>query len=120
MGSDHGAYAGLDQVVATLRAQPADAIIYHRWLSWHYDFYLFDAPQERRWWGDTGKLLDDAAHTAAAEPGRAQWIVLPDWEAGAAGEIRQALASRGLALLEMARVYRPDGSRSFTMYRITP
>ena len=51
VGGDHGAYAGLDQAVALLRKQPADAVIYDRWLGWHYDFYLFDAPQERRWWG---------------------------------------------------------------------
>ena len=58
VGSDHGAYAGLDQAIATLRKQPADAIIYDRWLGWHYDFYLFDAPQERRWWGSGWKLAD--------------------------------------------------------------
>ena len=37
-----------------LRKQPADAVIYDRWLGWHYDYYLFDAPQERRWWGSAG------------------------------------------------------------------
>ena len=68
VGSDHGVYAGLDQAVAMLRKQPADAVIYHRWLSWHYDFYLFDAPQERRWWGSGWKLADDAARTARTEP----------------------------------------------------
>ena len=119
-GSDHGAYAGLDQVIATLRQQPADAIIYDRWLGWHYDFYLFDAPQERRWWGSGWKLADDAAHTARAEPKRGQWVVLPNWEKSAAEELHLPLASRGLALIEIRRILRPDHSRSFTLYRIAP
>ncbi len=120
VGSDHGAYAGLDQAVSILRSQPADAVIYHRWLSWHYDFYLFDAPQERRWWGSGWKLADDAARTARTEPGRPQWVVLPGWESSAAEELQLPLASKGLALVEIKRIYRPDNTRSFTMYRIAP
>jgi hypothetical protein len=119
-GSNHGAYAGLDQAIATLRQQPAEAIIYDRWLGWHYDFYLFDAPQERRWWGSGWKLADDAAHTAQAEPKRGQWVVLPDWERSAAEDLHLPMASRGLALLEVRRIYRPDNTRSFTLYRIAP
>ena len=120
LGSDHGAYTGLDQVIARLRTQPADAIIYDRWLGWHYDFYLFDAPQERRWWGSGWKLADDAAHTTRTEPARAQWVVLPDWESSAAEDLHLPLASRGLVLVASERIYRADGSRSFTMYRIAP
>jgi hypothetical protein len=118
VGSDHGAYAGLDQVIALLRKQPADAVIYHRWLSWHYDFYLFDAPQERRWWGSGWKLADDAARTARTQPDRPQWVVLPDWEMSASEELHLPLASRGLALVEVRRIYRPDNTRAFTVYRI--
>ncbi len=120
VGSDHGAYSGLDQVVAVLRSQPANAVIYHRWLSWHYDFYLFDAPQERRWWDSGRKLAEDAARTAHTEPKRLQWVALPGWEAEAARELRSALASHELALMEMERIHRPDGSLSFTLYRIVP
>jgi 4-amino-4-deoxy-L-arabinose transferase-like glycosyltransferase len=120
VGSDHGAYSGLDQVVAVLRSQPANAVIYHRWLSWHYDFYLFDAPQERRWWDSGWKLAEDAARTGRVEPERLQWVALPGWEAEAASELRSALASHELALMEMERIRRPDGSLSFTLYRIVP
>ena len=120
VGSDHGAYAGLNQAVALLRKQPADAIIYDRWLGWHYDFYLFDAPQERRWWGSGWKLADDAADIARTEPERGQWVVLPDWERSAVEDLHLPLASRGLALVEVRRIYRPDHTRSFTLYRIAP
>ncbi len=118
VGSDHGAYTGLERVISELRIQPADAVIYHRWLGWHYDFYLYDAPQERRWWGNAWKLADDAARTANDEPWRSQWIALPGWEDGEASALRLALASRRLELVEVLRTLRPDGSRSFTLFRI--
>lgn len=120
VGSDHGAYTGLDRIAAFLRAQDDDAIIYQRWLGWHFDFYLFDAPQERRWWGTGWKLAGDAAQVSRETPGRAQWVVLPGWHDAAAGEARLALTSRGLALAEVFRIYRADGSRAFTVYRIVP
>ena len=121
VGSDHGAYAGLDRLVATLRAQPADAVIYHRWLGWHYDFYLFDAPQERRWWGTGWKLADDARRTP---PGRAGTR-----RSGSSCPAGRAVGGRGaVAALDQPRagpgrdrrIYRPDGTRSFTIYRIAP
>lgn len=120
IGGDHGAYSGLDQVVAVLRSQPANTVIYHRWLSWHYDYYLYDTPQERRWWDSGWKLAADAAGTARNEPDRPQWVALPAWEAEAAVGLRPALADHELALMEVERIYRPDGSRSFTLYRIVP
>ncbi|MCU0500244.1 MAG: glycosyltransferase family 39 protein [Anaerolineae bacterium] len=120
VGSDHGAYFGLDRISAFLAAQPADAVIYDRWIGWHFDFYLFDAPQERRWWGSGWKLADDAAAIQRDAPDRVQWLVLPGWRDAAASEVRLALASRRLALAEMERIYRPGGSRAFTVYRIVP
>ena len=120
VGSDHGAYFGLDRVSAFLAAQPADAVIYQRWIGWHFDFYLFDAPQERRWWGSGWKLADDAAAIHREAPDRSQWLVLPGWRDEAAVEVRLALSSRRLALAEVERIYRPDRSRAFTVYRIVP
>lgn len=118
VGSDHGAYTGIAQVVAHLRAQPTDAIIYDHALGWYYDFYLFDRSPERRWYDSGEKLATDAAATAQTEPGRQQWLALPQWELGALAELRPALAARRLAFAEAERIYRPDGSRSFTLYRI--
>ena len=118
VGSDHGAYFGLERIVADLRAQPSSAVIYHQWIGWHYDYYLFDAPQERRWWGTPWKLADDAATTAQNQPWRTQWLAMPGWEDQAAGPLQIALASRSLTLAERDRTYRPDGSLSFTLYQI--
>ena len=120
VGSDHGAYFGLERIVADLLAQPAAAVVYHQWIGWHYDYYLFDAPQERRWWGTPWKLADDAAATAQNQPWRTQWLAVPGWEDQATGPLQIALASRGLALAERDRTQRPDGSLSFTLYQIVP
>ncbi len=120
VGSDHGAYTGLGRIATYLGRQAPDAVIYQRWLGWHFDFYLFDAPQERRWWGAAWKLADDAGRTHLETPGRTQWLVLPGWRDVVAGDVRLALASRGLRLAEVMRIYRGDGSRAFTVYQIVP
>jgi hypothetical protein len=118
VGSDHGAYAGLPQVVAHLRSQPADAIIYQHALGWHFDYYLFGAPQEHRWFGSGWQLADVAARMA--RQGRPQWLALPAFEQEWADAARLPLAARGLALSEAERIHRSDGSVSFVLYRVTP
>ena len=118
VGSDHGAYAGLPQVIAELRSQPADAIIYQHALGWHFDYYLFGAPQEHRWFGSGWQLADVAARMA--RQGRPQWLVLPAFEQEWADAARLPLAARGLALAEAERIQRTDGSVSFVLYRIAP
>jgi hypothetical protein len=118
VGSDHSAYAGIRQVAETMRAQPRQTIIYHHSLGWYFDFYLYDAPQERRWFDTTIKLAADADVSAQAEPDRPLWLVIPAWEAATADEARPLLASHGLTLSEAGQVSRPDGSPSFMLYRI--
>lgn len=120
VGSDHGAYTGLNRVVTVVRRQPADTVLYHRSLGWYFDFYLFDAPQERRWWDSGWKLAADAFDVARQSPARQQWVILMAWEAPYLAEARLALASKGLAMTETARIRRADGSPTFTLYQILP
>ncbi len=95
VGGDHGDYAGLREAVAWLKAEaPADAVIYHRVLGWHFRYYLFrrTGPQgmELRWFPSTVYLADNAAKT----PHRRKFLVQPDW-----APLRDAprrLAQRGL------------------------
>ncbi|MCX7707807.1 MAG: glycosyltransferase family 39 protein, partial [Anaerolineae bacterium] len=113
VGSDHGAYAGIRQVAAFLREQPAETIVYHQSLGWYFDFYLFDAPQERRWFDTPEKLADEVTRTIEVQPAVPQWLVIPEWEADRLAAWQPVLTAHGLTLTDLRYVYRPDGSRSF-------
>jgi hypothetical protein len=119
VGSDHSAFAGLDQAVVTLGALPAQSLIYHHSLGWHLDYYLFDRPQKRIWWQDAATLAEFAYDAARGDPDRPQWLALA-WAADApvAQEAVTALQRRGLRLDERQRIYRPDGSLAFSLYEI--
>jgi 4-amino-4-deoxy-L-arabinose transferase-like glycosyltransferase len=112
---DGGAYDGAQQVAAHVRiAEPSGAILYHHWLGWHYNFYLYDAPVELRWWQDP----IDLARKAAANPGQRQLIAFP---AGRMQEdMRAALAASGLALSPVLVAADAHGAPSVTLYRIEP
>jgi len=120
VGSDHGAYTGIRQVADFLRHQPAETVIYHQSLGWYFDFYLFDAPQERRWFDTGEKLADEAGRAAGTRPDAPQWVVVPAWESDRVAGWQAKLAARGLALADARHIYRPDGSLSFAMYRVAP
>jgi len=98
VGSDHSAYTGVRELATELRALPDDSVLYYHSLGWHYDYYLFDAPQDRRWWDSAWKLAGDAAKAAIAEPQRQQWVILPAADAHELENLRPALLARGLAL----------------------
>ncbi|HSN74391.1 MAG TPA: hypothetical protein VL334_04740 [Anaerolineae bacterium] len=112
---DGGAYDGVQQVAAHVRrAEPAGAILYHHWLGWHYNFYLYAAPVELRWWQEPA----DLARKAAANPGQRQLIA---FSAGRGLEsVRTALAAAGLALSPVLLATDAYGAPSVTLYCIEP
>jgi hypothetical protein len=112
VGGDHGAYQGIEQVVNYLRAVPADTTLYHRWLGWHWRFYLWDSPYDLRVWTSPS----DLAAQAAARPGARRYVVFPSWHSST--EARLALSQSGLVMREVQRAFRDDGSLSFIVYRI--
>jgi hypothetical protein len=144
VGSDHGAFDNLDRVVAFVRSRPANALVYHHSLGWYFDFYLFDAPQERPWWENGWKLADlanrvardDSANPANPAKGvglrgaglrgaglraqREQWLVLTGSEDPSTEGIPLALAGWGLVLREEQSINRRDRTRAFTIYQIVP
>ncbi|MCS7220935.1 MAG: glycosyltransferase family 39 protein [Anaerolineae bacterium] len=115
VGSDHGAYDGIDQVAAFLKAElPTGAVLYHRWLGWHWRYYLFDVLFNFRYYDSTEALVADAD----GPPEIIRYIVFPGWHLAERDEVQAALAERGIALIHRFETRRADGSVSFIVYRI--
>ncbi|MGQ9501002.1 MAG: ArnT family glycosyltransferase [Anaerolineae bacterium] len=112
IGGDHGAYDGIEQLVAYFKAVPENTTFYHRWLGSHWRFYLWGSPYDFRAWTSP----EDLAAQASARPGARRYIVFPSWRSSS--EARLALKHHGLALHEVFRTLRRDGSVSFIVYRI--
>jgi len=113
VGSDHGAYDGIERLAAYVRTHlPSDAILYYHWLGWHYGYYLYGASLKMIWYPDPKSL----AAEVATHPDGLQAVAFPDWKDER--PVRQALAERGLIMVPQFATYRHDGSRSFILYLI--
>jgi hypothetical protein len=115
VGGDHGAFQGIDDVADYFRANaPPGSIVFHKWLAWHYSFYMFDLPLEYYWYPDHSFVLDSAQKTLHLD----KYVVFPTWTSEE--ELREVLNDGGWGLTELYRTYRPDGTMSFTIYQIQP
>jgi 4-amino-4-deoxy-L-arabinose transferase-like glycosyltransferase len=111
--ADNRAYDGVAAVAAYVRGtQPAGTVLYHRWLGWHYGFYLHDAPLELRWW----ESPQDLARQATASAAGPQLVVFPSGRDTTA--VKTALIDSGLALTPLLNVSHQDGSQAMTLWRI--
>ncbi len=111
IGGDHGAYRGLPETMAWLKAQPPDnAILYDQLLGWQAQFYLYDqltsGAYERRWFPNAAYLADNAAKT----PYRTRLLLQPDW--APQPDLALHLAIRQLYLIPQARF------GAITIYRV--
>jgi hypothetical protein len=111
IGGDHGAYNGLTATIARLQqVAPADAILYHQRLGWHYQFYLFDevasGAYDLRWYPTAVYL----AANATQSPNRPRFLLLPAW--APQPDLPLHLATRRLSLQQIAQV------DQMTLYRI--
>jgi 4-amino-4-deoxy-L-arabinose transferase-like glycosyltransferase len=113
VGGDHWAYDGIDAVAEYLRAEmPPGSVLYHRYLGWHYLFYLFGAPVDLRWYNSPSHLAEDAQQMSDVP----RYVALPSWEPRL--PVQAALRRVGLTLRPLFRTVRADGTTSFTVYRI--
>jgi hypothetical protein len=115
VGGDHGAYDGLNDVIGFLYTLPVGTVVYDRWLSWHYDYHLFDAYLYRAGFPTPEWLAADAA---AFYDGRPRYVVIPDWESPA--RLARALAAEDLSMSPVLTAQRRGGAISFTVYEIAP
>lgn len=113
VGGDHGAYDGLKEAVGFLQALPVGTVLYDRWLSWHYDFYLFDAYLYRAGFAAPEWLAADAASFYDGHP---RYVVVPRWESAA--RLERALTGVGLAISPVLTTCGRDGAPSFVVYEI--
>ena len=117
VGGDHGAYDGVDQLSAYIMAElPRGGVIYHRWLGWHYGFYLFGAPYDYRWWPDIEWLVKDASRP----DGIPRVIAFPFWAEGTRQRVLARLQAAGVPVCLRYRVYDRDGRLRFYLYRLGP
>jgi hypothetical protein len=91
---------------------PPGSLLYHRYLGWHYLFYLFDVPVNLRWYNSPSRLAEDAQQMSDV----LRYIALPGWEPRL--PVQAALRRVGLCLRPLFRTVRADGTVSFTVYRI--
>ncbi len=115
VGGDHGAFQGIEDVADYFRAnvQPG-SIVFHRWLGWHYSFYMFDLDLEYYYYPNHKFVLDSARRL----PDLDKYVVFPSWTSPE--ELRSVLGEGGWELSELYRTYRPDGTLSFTIYQVQP
>ena len=112
-GGDHGVYQGIDQAADYLRDHvPAPGVIHHRWLGWHYLYYMYGDPHAFRWHSSAKELLEHVNEW----PDVPHWITFPEWQEW--DDVDAVLKREGLQLEEMHTIKRPDGSISFRICRI--
>jgi 4-amino-4-deoxy-L-arabinose transferase-like glycosyltransferase len=115
IGGDHGAYQGLEEVIAFFRHEvPDGSVVWHRYLGWHYFHYLFDAPLNLRWYATPEVLAAKVSQGSDV----ANYVAFPAWEKAAEPEAQAALKAVGLCLRPERRVWREDGRLAFAIFRI--
>jgi 4-amino-4-deoxy-L-arabinose transferase-like glycosyltransferase len=115
IGGDHGAYDGIDDVARFVRTLPPEGVLYDHWLSWEFNYYLFDRPLYVSWFPTPEALTTDLRAFGHTSP---RYFVVPSWEADT--EIRAAAAHAGFEFVPLHITARRDGSASFTVYRLAP
>jgi 4-amino-4-deoxy-L-arabinose transferase-like glycosyltransferase len=115
LAEERAAYQGIDDVVSFLGQLTEGAVVYHRWLGWHYHYALLDAPVYLAYWPNPAWLAQDVRAFGRRDP---RYIAFPAWESAA--RVEHALDDVGYALDPVLTTARSGGSRSFVVYHIVP
>ncbi len=114
VGSDHGAYDGIDQVARLLRTLPEGSVVYYDSLGWSLAYYLFDAPVFLAPFDSPAALTADLR--AFGEGGERRVIVLPGWRSHT--EVLDAVAQAGFRSEIALETFNRLGERSFVVYEL--
>ncbi len=115
IGGDHGAYAGIDDAARFIHTLPTGGVLYDHWLSWEWNFYLFDGPLYVAWFPTPAALAADLQSFGRASP---RYLAVPSWEADS--ELRAAAAQVGFEFIPVHTSLWADGSPAFTIYQLAP
>ena len=113
VGGGRDDYDGIDQVVAFLRQAPEGTVLYHHWLGWEYEFYLFDGPLYLAYWPTPAWLARDVQAFGARGT---RYIVFPAWESSARAEA--ALAAVGYRLRLVMEARNGTGEVRFRLFQV--
>ncbi len=97
VGGDHGAYSGIETVAAYLQAEMPEekGVLYHRWLGWHWNWYLWEGAAGRVYWSNADMLIEDLLTDV---DGYRRFIVFPGWQLHEREPLTEALAGHELGL----------------------
>ncbi|MCC6189309.1 MAG: hypothetical protein IT318_09755, partial [Anaerolineales bacterium] len=115
IGGDHGAYDGIDSAAAFIGTLPEGSVLYDHWLSWQWNYYLFDEPVYVAWFPTPEALTTDLRAFGASSP---RYLAVPAWEGEA--ELRAAAAAAGFGFEPLFTAYRRDGPATMTVYALRP
>ncbi len=115
VGGDHGAYDGIDQIAAYLRALPEGSVVYYSSLGWSLTYYLFDAYIYLAPYASLAALREDL--TAFGRDGPTRYLVLPAWESHI--EVLDAAAQAGFHAEVVFQTVDRRGIPSLMIYHLT-
>ncbi|MBN1119841.1 MAG: glycosyltransferase family 39 protein [Anaerolineae bacterium] len=116
VGSDHGAYDGIDELADYLKSQPMGTVIYYGSLGWTLHYYLFDSYLYLTYVESPEILSEDLI--ANAGDGSIRMLVLPGWEDHVDDLI--AVEQAGFSAEKQLETYNRFGDISFVVYQIIP
>ncbi len=116
VGSDHGAYDGIDEVADYLKSQPVGTVVYYGSLGWTLHYYLFDSYLYLTYVESPDALAEDLI--ANARDGSIRILVLPGWEDHA--DDLAAVERAGFSAERQLETYNRFGDVSFVIYQIVP
>jgi hypothetical protein len=115
IGGDKGAYLGLEDAAHYLNQLPYETVLYDFWLSWQWNFYLFDSKVYVAWMPNPAALETDLRSFGRTSP---RYLAVPSWESDV--EARAAATQAGFTLTPVHTSLRPDGSQAFIIYQLIP
>jgi 4-amino-4-deoxy-L-arabinose transferase-like glycosyltransferase len=113
IGGDHGAYDGVDDAARFVRSLPHNSVLYDHWLSWEFDYYLFDAPVQTFYYPTSSDLTHDLVLHGRQSP---HYLVIPWWPLDL--DPMLAVQQAGFILRTVHQSFRRDGRVSLTIYQL--